>query len=188
MVFCFLDMKEDNMKKITTRELVLSGLLLAAGLILPMIFHMFSMTGPVFLPMHIPVLIGGLLLPPALAFPLGVITPLLSSLLTGMPVAFPMAPIMAFELGLYGLSASIATRKIKLSTIPSLIIAMIDGRIGAGLAVALLVKLFGVKMNPIMFVKGAIVTGLPGILIQLVFIPALIYAIKSFTKRHWEEV
>lgn len=175
------------MKKITTRELVLSGLLLGSGLLLPMIFHMFSMTGPVFLPMHIPVLIGGLLLPPSLALPLGVITPLLSSLLTGMPVAFPMAPIMAVELGLYGLSASIATRKLKLNTLLSLIIAMIDGRIGAGLTVALLVKLFGVQMNPLMFVKGAIVTGLPGLIIQTIFIPALIYALKSFTKRQWDQ-
>lgn len=175
------------MKKITTRELVLSGLLLAAGLILPMIFHMFSMTGPVFLPMHIPVLIGGLLLPPSLAIPLGIITPLLSSTLTGMPVAFPMAPIMAVELGVYGLSASIATRKLKLNSILSLIIAMVDGRIAAGLAVAVLVKLFGVNMNPIMFVKGAIVTGLPGLIIQLIFIPALIYALKSFTKRQWDQ-
>lgn len=175
------------MKKITTRELVLSGLLLAAGLILPMIFHMFSMTGPVFLPMHIPVLIGGLLLPPSLAIPLGIITPLLSSTLTGMPVAFPMAPIMAVELGVYGLSASIATRKLKLNSVLALIIAMVDGRIAAGLAVAVLVKLFGVNMNPIMFVKGAIVTGLPGLIIQLIFIPALIYALKSFTKRQWDQ-
>ena len=175
------------MKKITTRELVLSGLLLAAGLILPMIFHMFSMTGPVFLPMHIPVLIGGLLLPPSLAIPLGIITPLLSSTLTGMPVAFPMAPIMAVELGVYGLSASIATRKLKLNSVLALIIAMVDGRIAAGLAVAVLVQLFGVKMDPIMFVKGAIVTGLPGLIIQLIFIPALIYALKSFTKRQWDQ-
>ena len=175
------------MKKITTRELVLSGLLLAAGLILPMIFHMFSMTGPVFLPMHIPVLIGGLLLPPSLAIPLGIITPLLSSTLTGMPVAFPMAPIMAVELGVYGLSASIATRKLKLNSVLALIIAMVDGRIAAGLAVAVLVKLFGVNMNPIMFVKGAIVTGLPGLIIQLIFIPALIYGLKSFTNRQWDQ-
>lgn len=175
------------MKKITTKELVLSGLLLATGLILPMIFHMFSMTGPVFLPMHIPVLIGGLLLPPALAIPLGVITPLLSSTLTGMPVAFPMAPIMAVELGVYGLSASIATRKLKLNNVLALIIAMVDGRIAAGLTVAVLVQLFGVKMDPIMFVKGAILTGLPGLIIQLILIPALIYALKSFTKRQWDQ-
>lgn len=167
--------------KITTKELVLSGVLLGVGLLLPMVFHMFSMTGPIFLPMHIPVLIGGILLPPSLALALGIITPVVSSILTGMPVAFPMAIIMAFELGTYGLTASIATRKLKLNPLLSLIIAMIDGRIAAGLVVAVLVQLFGVQMNPIMFVKGAIITGLPGLLIQIVFIPTLIYAIKKVT-------
>lgn len=169
--------------KITTREIVLSGLLLASGILLPMVFHMFGTIGPIALPMHIPVLIGGFLLPPGLALALGIITPITSGLLTGMPVMFPMAPIMAVELGLYGLTASLATRKFKLSPIPSLILSMIVGRIGAGLTVAVLVQLFGLKMNPIMFVKGAVITGLPGIIIQLIFIPSLIYAIKAYLKK-----
>lgn len=167
-------------KKITTRELVLSGLLLASGILFPMIFHLFGLTGPIALPMHIPVLIGGFLLSPQLALVLGFITPIISGLLTGMPVMFPMAVIMAFELGVYGLTASLATRKFKLSLIPSLIISMIAGRIAAGFTVAMLVQLFGVKMNPVMFVKGAVVTGMPGIIIQLIFIPATMYALKSY--------
>lgn len=172
--------------RITTKEIVLSGLLLAAGILLPMVFHMFSMTGPTFLPMHIPVLVGGMFLPPTLALLLGVITPILSSMLTGMPTAFPMAIIMAAELGTYGLVASISTRKFKFDTLLSLIIAMINGRIVAGLIVYVLVLLFGVKMDPIMFVKGAIITGLPGLMIQIVFIPTLTYGLKTFTKESVE--
>lgn len=167
-----------------TKEIVLSGLLLASGILLPMIFHMFSLTGPIALPMHIPVLIGGFLLSPELALLLGIITPVISGLLTGMPVMFPMAVIMAFELGIYGLTASLTTRKLNLSVIPSLIISMIAGRIVAGLTVAALVQLFGLKMNPLIYVKGAIITGLPGIIIQLVFIPALVYAIKAYLNRN----
>lgn len=169
-------------RKVTTKELVLSGLLLATGILLPMVFHMFGMTGPIALPMHIPVLIGGFLLPPQLALALGIITPITSGLLTGMPVMFPMSIIMAVELGIYGLTASIATRKFNLSSIPSLIISMITGRIGAGITVAVLIQLFAVKMNPIMYVKGGVVTGLPGIIIQLIFIPSLVYAIKRYMK------
>ena len=103
-------------------------------------------------------------------------------MLTGMPVMFPMAVIMAFELGIYGLAASLAVRKFNLSVIPSLIVSMIAGRIAAGLTVAILVELFGVKMNPLIYIKGAIITGIPGIIIQLIFIPALVYAIKSYVK------
>jgi len=167
-------------KKFTTKEIVLSGLLLATGIILPMLFHMFGMTGPIALPMHIPVLIGGFLLSPQLALLLGIITPVISGLLTGMPIMFPMGIIMAVELGIYGLTASLMTAKLKLPSIPALIISMIAGRVAAGLTVAVLVQLFGIKMNPVMYVKGAIVTGMPGIIIQLVFIPSLIYAINKY--------
>ena len=181
VIFIYKEEKK-NEEKITTKELVLSGLLLASGIILPMIFHMFGMTGPIVLPMHIPVLLGGCLLSPIMALLLGIITPIISGLLTGMPVMFPMAVIMAIELGIYGLSASLSTRNLKLSPIPSLIISMIAGRIAAGLTVAALVQLFGIKMNPIAYVTGAIVTGIPGIIIQLIFIPTLVYTIKRFVK------
>lgn len=171
-----------------TKELVIGGLLLATGILLPMVFHMFGMTGPIALPMHIPVLIGGFLLSPVLALSLGIITPIISGLLTGMPVMFPMSIIMACELGTYGLVASLATRKLKLSPLPTLIIAMIFGRISAALSVAVLVQLFGIKMNPMVFIKGAIITGIPGIIIQLVVIPSLIYAINAFLKKRTARV
>jgi len=168
--------------KNTTQELVLSGLLLASGVILPMIFHIFGMTGPIFLPMHIPVLIGGLLLSPQLALILGILTPFLSSLFTGMPVMFPIAVIMAFELGVYGLAASLAVRTLHFSLIPALITAMLSGRIAAGICVAFLVQLFGIKMDPVLYLEGAIITGIPGIMIQLIIIPALVYAIRNLLK------
>ena len=170
-------------RKFETKEIVLSGLLLASGIILPMAFHLFGMTGPIALPMHIPVLIGGFLLSPHLALLLGILTPLISGLLTGMPVLFPMAIIMAFELGTYGLTASLLTTKLKLTAISSLIISMIAGRIAAGLTVAVLVQLFGIKMNPFIYVKGSVITGLPGIIIQLFFIPSLIFAINKYLKK-----
>lgn len=169
--------------KVTTREIILGGLLLASGILIPMLFHMVGMTGPIALPMHIPVLIGGFLLSWKMALALGIITPVVSGLLTGMPVMFPMAVIMAFELGTYGLVASIATRKFNLKPIMALIISMIAGRISAGMTVAVLVQLFGVEMNPLMFVKGAIITGVPGIIIQLIFIPSVVYGIKAFMKK-----
>lgn len=170
-------------KGISTKELVLSGLLLASGIILPMVFHMFGMTGPIALPMHIPILIGGFLLSPYFALILGIITPIISGLLTGMPVMFPMAVIMAAELGTYGLITSLATNSLKLSPIPSLILSMITGRIVTGLVVSLLVQVFGVNMNPMLYVKGAVLTGIPGIIIQIIFIPSLIYSINAYREK-----
>ncbi|MEL7606322.1 MAG: ECF transporter S component [Sedimentibacter saalensis] len=169
--------------KITTKEIILGGLLLATGLILPMIFHLFGLTGQIALPMHIPVLIGGFLLSPSLALSLGIITPLVSSVLTGMPVLFPMAVIMMFELGTYALTASLLSGKMKMKIIPSLIGAMAAGRIAAGLTVAALVALFGVKMNPVLYIKGAVITGIPGIIIQLLFVPSIVYVLVNINNR-----
>ncbi|QXM07125.1 ECF transporter S component [Crassaminicella indica] len=172
-------------KNLKTKELMLSGLLLAIGILLPMIFHSVGIMGKVFLPMHIPVLIGGFLLSPYLAFILGVITPVISGALTGMPIMFPMAIIMAFELGTYGLIASLAVRRIELSVIPSLITAMIFGRIVAGVVVFFLAQFFGLKMNPLIFIKGGIITGLPGIVLQLIIIPTILFGLKGIIKKEW---
>lgn len=167
------------------KRIVLSGLFIAFGIVLPMIFHQFNMGGPVFLPMHIPVLLAGLFLGPIEGLLVGIITPILSSLLTGMPPLFPMLPIMIFELGTYGFVSGYFSRKFPEKLYLSLIAGMIDGRITAGIVVFVMVNFFGVKnMNPIMFVKGAIITGFPGIVIQLVSIPLLVKLMRKATKNH----
>lgn len=161
-----------------TKELVLAGLFIAFGYVLPMIFHMFSMGGPTFLPMHIPILIAGLILSPKIALIIGIITPIFSSFFTGMPPLYPMLPIMVVELAVYGFIAALCVQKFNLNYYISLIIAMLVGRIGAGLVVAVLAVGFNLNMHPINYVLGAIITGIPGILIQLVVIPPLVYVIK----------
>ncbi len=94
---------------------------------------------------------------------------------------FPMAVIMVFELGIYGLVASLLYRRLEFSIIISLIVSMIVGRIMAGIVVFFLIILFTVQMDPIIFVKAGIMTGLPGIIIQLILIPTLMYGINRYT-------
>ena len=168
------------MKLTKTKELVLSGLLIALGLVLPMAFHLFKAGGPVFLPMHIPVLLGGMILSPIFALLVGVLTPIVSNLLTSMPPLMPMLPIMIVELGLYGLVASILRKKLNLGVFISLIISMIIGRIGAGLVVYVMTSVFAVQFAPpIAFVIGGISKGIPGIIIQLIFIPIIVKAVEK---------
>lgn len=166
-----------------TKKIVLAGLFIAFGIILPMIFHQFNMGGPVFLPMHIPVLLCGLFLGPIEGLMVGIITPILSSLLTGMPKLYPMLVIMIFELGTYGFVAGYFNKMFPNRTFLSLIAGMIDGRITAGIVVFILVKFFGLEgMNPIPYIKGAIVMGLPGIIIQITFVPILVKLMRKATK------
>ncbi|CDZ75732.1 putative membrane protein [Peptoniphilus sp. ING2-D1G] len=95
-----------------TKEIVLASLFIAAGLIIPMIFHTFHLGGPTFLPMHLPVLLAGMILPPSTALLVGVLTPVLSSLFTGMPLIYPILPIMVAELGVYGFTIAICRKNI----------------------------------------------------------------------------
>lgn len=67
------------------KSLVLTAVLIAVGIVLPMAFHAIPKGGNIFLPMHIPVLLCGFLCGPVLGAFAGVITPVLSSFATGMP-------------------------------------------------------------------------------------------------------
>ena len=81
------------MKKPTTRDLILAALFVALGLLLPVMFHAIG-AGPVMLPMHIPVLLCGFICGWQYGAICGLIVPLLSSVITGMPPIFPTAPAM----------------------------------------------------------------------------------------------
>jgi uncharacterized membrane protein len=143
------------------------------------LFHAVGGAGPVFLPMHLPVLIGGFILSPKFATAVGVLTPLISSVLTGMPVLMPMAFIMMVELGIYALTVSLLKER-GINNVITLLSAMILGRIAAGIMVGVFVGIIGIKFAPpITYLIGSITTGIPGIIVQLVFIPILLSAVKK---------
>lgn len=167
------------MHKKTIREITLAGFFIAIGLVLPMAFHVFG-PGTTFLPMHIPVLIAGFSLSLPFALLVGILTPLLSSLLTGMPVIFPVLPFMIFELAAYAAGASLLYRTLKVNVYVSLVITMIIGRIAAMITVWALVNYTTAKLpNPIVFVTGAVTVGLPGIAIQLLLIPPIVILLRK---------
>ena len=85
------------------RRVSLSAVICALSVITPQIFHLVGgqVAGNAFLPMHIPVLLGGFLLPPGAAMVCGALSPVLSFFLTGMP-AMPRLIFMVLELGAYG--------------------------------------------------------------------------------------
>lgn len=162
--------------KFKTKDLVTAGVLLALGIILPMIVHMSGVNGAVFLPMHIPVLIAGLTLGSTLGFIIGIISPIINHVLTGMP-SIPIYWVMLVELSLYGLVAGFLYCKVKMTLWPSLIISMIIGRLGGALMVLILGTGFGLPLPPLdIYIKGITLTALPGIAIQLIFIPMIISA------------
>lgn len=160
-------------------NIVLSALLLSIGVLLPIAFHMFNLGGNIFLPMHIPVLIAGFLLPWQYAGAVGAITPLLSFLLTSMP-PIPSVFAMVFELFTYAVIISLTFRRFKWTIYPSLLISMVLGRIVSILGNWIIAILITHKVfNLVKFTSSLFVLALPGIIIQLIFIPIIVRIVIS---------
>ncbi len=166
----------DRAKDRKSKPLIYAGFFIALGVLLPLPFHMIGIGGTIFLPMHIPVLLSGFDLGGFSGLMTGVLTPLINHLITGMPplAPIPMAVIMMFELGAYGLLAGVVFQKTS-SIWGALISSMVGGRIVAGLTVWVLILAFGFEQldYPLAFVGGAVFTGLPGIALHLFVIPLL---------------
>ena len=136
--------------------------------------------GSIFLPMHIPVLLCGLICGWAYGLGCGVLAPLLSSLMTGMPPA-AILPGMLCELAVYGLISGlllkvIHTKRTIADLYLALIGAMIAGRLVSGALNALIFRAGSYSLAA--WTAASFVTALPGIAIQLVLIPILVTALQ----------
>ena len=158
----------------TTKKLVYTAVFLALGILFPMLFHLLGLPGQVLLPMHVPIFLGALTLGPISGFIVGILTPILSSLLTGMPPMIPMVPIMVFELAAYGFFAGFLYEKYPKNVFIPLIAALIIGRIVAGIAAWSVFNIFNMdEINILTYISSSFVKGLPGIIMSLVLVPLL---------------
>ena len=162
------------------KRLVLTALFIAFGLVLPLAFHSFGMGGPIFLPMHIPVLLGGMLLGSRSGFLIGLCTPLCSGLLTGMPAPLPTMPLMMAELAVYGAVAGYCYQLRQLGLYPSLILAMLAGRFTTMLMLIFFGTTLHIKLAPWAYVAASCLRGALGILIQLLIIPPSVKLLKKY--------
>lgn len=166
------------MKRTYVKNVVLTAVCTALCVVVPMAFHAIPNAGMVFLPMHIPVLLCGMLCGWPFGLTCGLLGPLLSSLITGMPPAATL-PAMMVECATYGAVAGVLMRHIRtgklyLDLYAALIPAMLVGRIISGIAKALI---FAPGTTLTAWATVSFVTALPGIVIQLLLIPTLIFAL-----------
>ena len=167
-----------------TRFITHIALYLALAVLLPIGFHAFGMAGRIFLPMHIPVLLAGFLVGSVPALIVGLVAPGLSFLLTGMPPTYAV-PLMSLELPIYGVIAALCYRKLKLNIYVALLISMVLGRLAFGLGLFVLARFVELPYTAAVFFSsgGAIVTGLPGIAIQIAIVPVIVAAVKRYSQR-----
>ena len=170
------------MKNLSKEKMVSSAFFLALGLVLPFLTGQIPQVGSRLLPMHIPVLLCGFICGWPYGLAIGFITPVFRSVLFGMPPMFPTAVAMAFELALYGFICGILYKLLpkKIGYIyVSLITAMVGGRIVWGVVSLLLYGLAGNSFTFQMFLGGAFLNAIPGIIIQIVGIPLIILALQK---------
>ncbi|MCR5067938.1 MAG: ECF transporter S component [Erysipelotrichaceae bacterium] len=167
------------------RKLAYAALFLALGLVLPFVTGQIPEIGSMLCPMHLPVMLCGLLCGPYYGALVGAICPVLRSLMFGMPPMYPGAIAMAFELCAYGLVIGLVYRMFRKKNTAAvycaLLVAMVLGRIVWGIARYVMMAIKGGSFTMAAFISGAITTAIPGIILQLVLIPLIMYLLKNRT-------
>lgn len=163
------------------KKIVYLGVLISLCVLLPIFFHSVPNGGKIFAPMHIPVLITGLLLGPIEGIICGLLGPILSSIITGMPPA-TILPIMAGELVVYGLISGlviIILGKNKVINIYiSLLVAQISGRIVAGLLNSFILSQKSYTLKT--WITSYFLVSSPAIILQLIIIPMTVKMLQKY--------
>jgi hypothetical protein len=154
------------------RDLAYGGLFGAAAMALPFLFHVLHL-GHVFLPMYIPIMALAFFVGPRVAGTVGVIVPLLSAVMTGMPPLFPpVAFVMAIELGMMaGALAMLRHRSPAFPVLGHVIPVLVAGRV---LNAVLSYAASAMVSLPAAFIAGiSFLAGWPGVLLMIVVLPVV---------------
>lgn len=173
--------------KITIKSLISIGLV-ALAVALPQIIHLaLGQSGGVkWLPMYLPVLIGGCLLGWKWGLGVGILSPMVSFLLTlsfGEPMpALSRLPYMIAELAVFALVTGLFSKKISENSwmaFPAILLAQVSGR-----TFFLLLSLVFQSVSPLKatVVWTQIQSGLLGVILQAVIVPFAIMGLSRLLK------
>ncbi len=162
------------------KKMILSAFFLALGLVMPFITGQIPEIGSMLLPMHIPVLICGFVCGWKYGGLVGFIVPLMRSVIWGMPPIMT-AICMAFELAAYGMMTGLLYKifpKGKVMIYIELIVAMVIGRAVWGIVSIVIYGIQGNAFSWQIFMGGALLNAIPGIILQIVLVPVLVMALQ----------
>jgi len=165
-------------KKSRTYNFTISVLFIAIGVVLPFLTEDAAKLSL----MHIPVLLCGYVLGGKYGLIVGFITPLVRSFMYGMPIMFPEAIAMSFELAVYGIVAGSLYRalpKRRTSIIIALVLAMLAGRIVWGGVSLLLWRMQGKTFTFAIFMTSAFINEILGIILHILLIPTIVIGLKK---------
>lgn len=160
------------------KKLSVSAMMLAIALLLPFLTGQLQAVGKMLTPMHIPVLLCGLICGPIHGFAVGIVAAPLRFVLFGMP-QMPNVLYMTAELALYGLLSGLFYQilpKRKLCLYISLLLAMIGGRVAYAF-MFIFINLSNARTLEALtlpIISATVLTAWPGMIIQIVLIPTLL--------------
>ena len=166
----------------SVKRLALSAMFLGIGIALPFLTGQLENFGNMLLPMHLPVLLCGLVCGWQYGAGVGFVLPLLRSLIFTKPPMYPNAVVYSLELCTYGLIIGLIWSFLDKKRTGSVYIAMLSamacGRVVWALAKIVTMGLAGGKFTFAMFLSGALFEAILGIVLQLVVIPLVMSALK----------
>ena len=182
----------NNKNTFNTLNVVTTAMLSALAVVISATFHHFAganwQIAILFSPMHFPVLLMGILCGPWLGLIGGTLTPVISFLMSGGPAYTTLVP-MIFELAMYGFLTGML-RKVFLknpktnsfASILALVLAMIGGRLLNAVVGAIIIAATSeINFFVVLWTKllGNFTSTWAGIIIQLVLIPAILFALQK---------
>ncbi len=169
-------------EKNNIKNLTLAALCLAIAMLLPFLTAQIQTIGNMLCPMHIPVLLCAYICGWKWAAMVGFMAPILRYFAFGMPPLMPIGWGMAFEMLTYGLVAGILYGMLPKKTVNiyvSLIISMIAGRIVWGIARMVIAGVTKTQFTWQLFVGGAFLEAIPGIILHIILIPIIVVALRK---------
>lgn len=171
-------MKSQNNKLLS---MLLTAMFIGIGFVLPFLTGQIQQIGNMLLPMHLPVMLCGLICGWQYGLFAGFVLPVMRSLFFTMPVLYPSAIAMSFELATYGFVIGFLFSRAKWKCLKSLLrclaFSMIAGRVVWGIAMAILVGFSADKFGFYAFLTSAFINAVPGIILQFLLIPSVMLLI-----------
>ncbi len=161
-----------------TKKLCISSMLVALSIILSYLIHFIGgmELGKMLLPMHFIVFLIGFICGMKYAVISGIIIPFINLIINGNP-QMPNTILMSIELLSYGLIISLLKNKINIYI--TLFTSMIFGRFVNLILNIILYKINNSNFILSLFIVNNILSGIVGILVEIIFIPIIIYALKK---------
>lgn len=162
-------------------DLILAGLLCALALVFPILFHVIGL-GSTFLPMFIPIIISGFLLPLSVAITVGFSAPLISSLLSGMPPLFPpLVIVMMVEGIILTMIPGLLYKRLGFNIYICLILTLLADRLLLFFLIGIMARFLELPAREWGILR--VIQGLPGIVLILIISPPIIQMMSKKLKK-----